>query len=27
VPTLYLLLARDHTHDRDAERAAAVVHV
>ena len=27
VPALYLLLARDHTHDRDAEQAAAVVHV
>ena len=26
VPALYALLARDHTHDRDAEQAAAVVH-
>ncbi|HRZ24440.1 MAG TPA: efflux RND transporter permease subunit [Candidatus Contendobacter sp.] len=26
VPALYALLARDHTHDRDAEQAAVVVH-
>jgi multidrug efflux pump len=26
-PALYLLLAKDHAHDRNAEHAAAVVHV
>ncbi len=27
VPALYVLLAKDHAHDRDAEQAAALVHV
>ena len=26
VPALYILIAKDHAHDRDAEQAAAVVH-
>ena len=26
VPTLYMLIARDHAHDRDAERAATLAH-
>ena len=26
VPALYMLIARDHAHDRDAERAAAMAH-
>jgi len=26
VPTLYMLIARDHAHDRDAEQAAAAAH-
>ena len=26
VPTLYMLIARDHAHDRDAERAATMAH-